>query len=142
MHASGAAYRGYELATDATQKSQALFVLGQTLQRRSYWRPAIDALKMSFETADNQAAHEAYDKLRAEHGFRMMDYKIDNEATPPRLCLQFSEDLSRTQSDVSKFVSIDGRDPQTLVQEGKQLCLDGLKHGERYQVQIRVRVAV
>ena len=137
VHASGAAYRGYELAKDAGQKSNALFVLGQSLERRSYWRPAIDALKMSFEAADNQAAHEAYDKLRAEHGFRMMDYKTDNEATPPRVCLQFSEDLSRTQSDVAKFVSIDGKDPQSLVQEGKQLCFEGLKHGERYQVQIR-----
>jgi alpha-2-macroglobulin len=137
VHASGAAYRGYELAKDAAQKSNALFVLGQTLERRSYWRPAIDALKMSFEAADNQAAHEAYDKLRAEHGFRMMDYKVDNEATPPRLCLQFSEDLSRTQTDVAKFISIDGKDPSSLVQEGKQLCLEGLKHGERYQVQIR-----
>jgi alpha-2-macroglobulin len=137
VHASGAAYRGYELAKDAAQKSIALFVLGQALERRSYWRPAIDALKMSFEVSDNQAAHEAYDKLRAEHGFRMMDYKTDNESSPPRLCLQFSEDLARTQTDVAKFVSIDGKDPQSLVQEGKQLCFEGLKHGERYQVQIR-----
>ena len=137
VHASGAAYRGYELATEGSQKSNALYVLGQALERRSYWRPAIDALKMSFETADNQPAHEAYDKLRAEHGFRMMDYKTDNEATPPRVCLLFSEDLSRTQTDVAKFVSIDGKDPQTLVQEGKQLCFEGLKHGQRYQVQIR-----
>ena len=94
-------------------------------------------MKLSFEVADNQPAREAYDKLRAEHGFRMMDYKVDNEATPPRVCLQFSEDLSRTQADVAKFVSVDGRDPQSLVQEGKQLCVEGLKHGDRYQIQIR-----
>ena len=137
VHASGAAYRGYELAKDAAQKSRALLVLGQTLERRSYWRPAIDALKLSVETADNQAAREAYDKLRAEHGFRMIDYKTDSEATPPRVCLQFSEDLSRTQTDVAKFVSVDGKDPQTLVQDGKQLCIEGLQHGARYQVQIR-----
>ena len=67
----------------------------------------------------------------------MTDYKSDNEATPPRLCLEFSEDLSRTQTDVAKFISVDGKDPQNLVQEGKQLCIEGLKYGERYQVQIR-----
>ncbi|MBR2534496.1 MAG: alpha-2-macroglobulin family protein [Hyphomicrobium sp.] len=137
VHASGAAYRGYERATDAAQKSKALFVLGQALERRSYWRPAIDALRMSFEVADNQPAREAYDKLRAEHGFRMMDYRVDNEATPPRVCLQFSEDLSRKEVDVAKFVSVDGKDPQSLTQEGKQLCVEGLKHGERYQIQMR-----
>nr|HPG88720.1 alpha-2-macroglobulin family protein [Hyphomicrobium sp.] len=137
VHASGAAYRGYERATDSAQKSKALLVLGQALERRSYWRPAIDALRMSFEVADNLPAREAYDKLRAEHGFRMMDYKVDNETTPPRVCLQFSEDLSRKESDVAKFVSVDGKDPQSLIQEGKQLCVEGLKHGERYQIQMR-----
>lgn len=137
VHASGAAYRGYELANDNLAKARALYVLGQTLERRSYWRPAIDAMKLSVELADSQAVREAYDKLRTEHGFRMMDYKIDAEATPPRVCLQFSEDLARTQSDVAKFVSVDGKDPQNLVQEGKQLCVEGLVHGQRYQIQIR-----
>ncbi|HMN36891.1 MAG TPA: alpha-2-macroglobulin [Hyphomicrobium sp.] len=137
VHASGAAYRGYQLATTDAQKASALYVLGQALERRSYWRPAIDALKLSMELADSQPVREAYDRLRAEHGFRMTDYKADNETTPPRLCLEFSEDLTHTQGDVSKFVSVDGKDPQNLVQEGKQLCIEGLKHGERYQVQLR-----
>ncbi len=137
VNASAAAYRGYELAKDVAAQARALAVLGQTLERRSYWRPAIDAMKMSIDLADNQPVREYYDKLRAEHGFRMMDYKTDAEATPPRVCLQFSEDLARTQSDVAKFVSIDGKDPQNLVQEGKQLCVEGLAHGQRYIIQIR-----
>ncbi len=137
VHASGAAYRGYERAKDKTQKAHALAVLGTALERRSYWRPAIDALKSSIDLVDDQAAREAYDKLRAEHGFRMTDYKVDNEAMLPRLCLQFSEDLSRTQTDVAKFVSVDGKDPQTLTQDGKQLCVEGLTHGQRYQVTAR-----
>ncbi len=141
VHASGAAYRGYELAKDAPAKAKALSVLGQTLERRSYWRPAIDAYKMSVDLAGaaggDQTTREAYDRLRAEHGFRMTDYKTESDASAPRLCMQFSEDLARTQSDVAKFISIDGKDPQSLVQDGKQLCLEGLKHGARYQVQIR-----
>ncbi|SFV25723.1 alpha-2-macroglobulin family protein [Hyphomicrobium facile] len=137
IYASGAAYRGYQRATDDTQKAHALYVLGRTLETRSYWRPAIDALSLSLTLADDQTTREMYDRLRGEYGFRMTDYKTDNEATPPRLCLQFSEDLSRTQTDVAKFISVGGKDPQNLVQEGKQLCLEGLKHGERYEVQIR-----
>ncbi|MBA2126468.1 alpha-2-macroglobulin [Hyphomicrobium methylovorum] len=137
IYASGAAYRGYERAANTADKAHALSVLGDALKGRSYWRPAIDALKLSLELADNQKTRETYDKLRAEYGFRVTDYKTDNEATPPRLCLQFSEDLSRTQSDVAKFVSVNGKDPQNLVQEGKQLCVEGLKHGDRYVVQVR-----
>ncbi len=137
VYASGAAYRGYQRASAPADKAHALYVLGETLERRSYWRPAIDAMKLSLDLADNQATRESYDKLRGEYGFRMTDYKTDNEATPPRLCLEFSEDLSRTQTDVAKFISVDGKDPQNLVQEGKQLCVEGLKHGARYEVQIR-----
>ncbi|WP_045837423.1 alpha-2-macroglobulin [Hyphomicrobium sp. 99] len=137
IYASGAAYRGYQRATDDAQKAHALFVLGRTLEARSYWRPALDALSLSLALADDQTTREMYDRLRGEYGFRMTDYKTDNDATPPRLCLQFSEDLSRTQTDVAKFISVGGKDPQNLVQDGKQLCLEGLKHGERYEVQIR-----
>jgi hypothetical protein len=137
IYASGAAYRGYQLASTQPDKAHALYVLGQTLERRSYWRPAIDALKLSLDLADNQQTREAYDKLRGQYGFRMTDYKTDNETTPPRLCLEFSEDLSRTQTDVAKFISVNGKDPQNLVQDGQQLCIEGLKHGERYVVQIR-----
>jgi uncharacterized protein YfaS (alpha-2-macroglobulin family) len=137
IYASGAAYRGYQLATATPDKARALFILGQTLERRSYWRPAIDAMKLSLDLADDQTTREVYDKLRGQYGFRMTDYKTDNEATPPRLCLEFSEELSRTQTDVAKFISVNGKDPQNLVQDGRQLCVEGLKHGDRYVVQVR-----
>lgn len=137
VHASGAAYRGYQLAATDSDRAAALYVLGQALERRSYWRPVIDAMKLSYELADNQGAHEAYDRLRAAYGFRMMDYRVDNEVTPPRVCLQFSEDLSRSETDVAKFVSVNGKDPESLTQDGKNLCVENLKHGDRFEIQIK-----
>jgi uncharacterized protein YfaS (alpha-2-macroglobulin family) len=137
IYASGAAYTGYQRASGNPDKAHALYVLARTLEARSYWRPAIDALTQALTLAEDQTTREMYDRLRGQYGFRMTDYKTDNDATPPRLCLQFSEDLSRTQTDVAKFISVGGKDPQNLVQDGKQLCLEGLKYGERYQVQIR-----
>ena len=137
VNASGAAYFGYERAQGDPQKARALAVLGDALQRRSYWRPAIEALKTSLALADNGAVRETYDKLRSEHGFRMTDYKAEAEMAAPRLCLQFSEALARGQVDFTKFVSVDGKDPQSVSAENEQLCIDGLSHGQRYRVQIR-----
>lgn len=139
VNASGAAFRAYQLAgTDQNLKAQALSSLGEALMRRSYWRPAIDALAASLQFADAQKVRETYDKLRAEHGFRMADYKTDNEAAIPRVCVQFSEGLSRAGNiDFTKYVSVDGKDPQSLVAEGRQLCLEGLSYGKRYEVQVR-----
>ena len=53
IYASGAAYHGYQRATEPAQKAHALYVLGRTLEARSYWRPAIDAMKLSLDIADN-----------------------------------------------------------------------------------------
>ncbi len=137
VNASGAAYLAYERAQETQLKANALIVLAAALQRRSYWRPAIDALKTSLALSDDASVHQLYDKLRAEHGFRMVDYKTESETASPRLCLQFSEALSRGQVDFAKYVSVDGKDPQGVVAEGEQLCVEGLAHGERYEVQLR-----
>ncbi len=137
VNASGAAYRAYELATDKALKARALAVLGEAMERRSYWRPAIDAMKSSLALADNASVREAYEKLRENHGFRMTDYRTEQDAAVPRLCVQFSETLSRGQVDFAKFVSVDGKDPQTVTVEGSQLCIEGVQHGQRYEVQLR-----
>ncbi|MEE9546388.1 MAG: alpha-2-macroglobulin family protein, partial [Hyphomicrobium sp.] len=137
VNASGAAYLAYQQARNAQQKARALAVLGAALQRRSYWRPAIDALKASLALSDDGRVRSVYEKLRAERGFRMTNYKTESEAVSPRLCLQFSERLSRGRVDFAKFVSIDGKDPQGVTAEGEQLCVDGLVHGQRYEVLLR-----
>ena len=138
VNASGAALRAYQLAPSGEQKAAALASLGEALQRRAYWRPALEAYGASLQLVDSQSTRETYDKLRAEHGFRMVDYKTENDAANPRVCLQFSEMLTRASGvDFAKFVAVDGHDPQSLLAEGRQLCLEGLTYGQRYEVKLR-----
>ena len=137
VNASGAAYKAYQLAGDPNSKAKALAVLGDAMQRRSFWRPAIEAMKASLAITEDAAIRTAFEKLRAEHGFRMTDYTTESEAASPRVCVQFSEVLARGQIDFAKFVSLDGKDPQSVAVEGSQVCVDGLVHGQRYEIQIR-----
>ncbi len=137
VNASGAAYRAYKLANDSALKARALAVLGDAMQRRSYWRPSIEALKSSLSLVEAADVRETYEKVRAEHGFRMTDYSTDGDAASPRICIQFSENLSRGQVDFAKFVAVNGRDPQSVSVEGSQLCVDGVEHGQRYELQLR-----
>ena len=53
VNASGAALIAYERARTPAAKAAALWVLHEALKRRSYWRPAIDALKASLGLAEN-----------------------------------------------------------------------------------------
>jgi uncharacterized protein YfaS (alpha-2-macroglobulin family) len=137
VNASGAAYHAYGLAKDDASKAEALGLVGEAMRRRSYWRPAIEALKASLSLADNGAIRNSYETLRTEHGFRMMDYAAEAELATPRLCVKFSENLARGQIDFAKFVSVDGKDPQSVSAEGQRLCVEGLQHGQRYEVAIR-----
>ena len=137
VNASGAALIAYERAQTPASKASALWVLHEALKRRSYWRPAIDALKSSLSLVESAQSREAYDTLVAEHGFRILEYKVDADSALPRLCIQFSERLASGQIEWSQYFMVDGKDPQAVTTEARQICVDGLVHGKRYEVQVR-----
>ena len=137
VNASGAGYRALETATNDQQRAEALAVLGEALKARSMWRPAIDALAASVRLVNDDEVSSTLDALRAEHGFRVIDYKTESDAVEPRLCINFSERLPSAPGDLQKFVAVDGREPQNMTVEGQQLCIDGLEHGKRYEVHLR-----
>jgi len=136
-NAGGAAYRAYQLATSESLKARALATLGEALRRRSYWRPALEALKTSLALNATPGVRASYEKLHAKRGFRIVNYAVDNQSASPRLCVTFSEVLRGEDLDYAPFVSVDGDDPQAVSAQGRQLCIGGLTHGERYQVKLR-----
>lgn len=136
-NASGAALIGYSRAKSNTEKVAALWILHEALKRRSYFRPAIDALAASLSVAESSEVREAYDGLVSQHGFRILEYKVEADSELPRLCIQFSERLAAGVTDWAKYFKVDGKDPQSVNAEARQICLDGLKHGRRYEVNVR-----
>ena len=137
VNASGAAWYAYERAQTPAAKAAGLVVLHDALKRRSYFRPAIDALKASLALVDAPEVRDALERLVAEHGFRIAEYKVDTEAALPRLCIQFTERLAPGQVDWAQYFKVDGRDPQAVNAEAQQICIDGFAHGKRYEVQVR-----
>src|SRR5262249_22227441 len=53
---------------------------------------------------------------------------------------QFSEELPGRRTDLSPFVSMGGTDRPALTVEDKQICVEGLKHGERYNITLRAGI--
>jgi alpha-2-macroglobulin len=137
VNASGAAWNAYQRGKTTTTKAAALFVLHEAFRRRSYWRAAIDALRASVALAPDAQAQTALEALVAEHGFRITEYKVDSDAAQPRLCIQFSEQLASGQADWAQYVQVNGKDPQAATAEARQICIDGLAHGGRYEVRVR-----
>src|SRR6202021_1169854 len=134
--ASTAAYIAYQRATNAGDEADALAVLGRALSERKLWRPALDALRLSLDMREVAEVRGSYEKMRDEYGSRLLDYTIDSDSASPRACFQFSEDLAK-RTDFAPFVALAGNDKPALTSEGQQLCVDGLKHGERYNINLR-----
>ncbi len=135
--ASVTAYQAYKLAKTNEDKASALAQLGSALENRSYWRPALNALKLSLYLNENREVREQYKALRAIRGFRITNYQVDSETENPRLCVQFSERLQYGDVDFAKFVTVNGKAPAGALAEDRQLCVEGLKHGKRYVVKVR-----
>ena len=111
-------------------------MLGSALAERKLWRPALDALRLSLDQKEVADVRGQYEKLRDEKGFRLLDYSVDSDSASPRACFQFSEDLAK-RVDFNPFVALAGTDSPALTSEEKQLCVEGLKHGERYTINLR-----
>jgi alpha-2-macroglobulin len=135
--ASTAAYIAYQRAGDRNLEADSLSVLGRTLADRQQWRGALDALRTSLELREVAELRGQYEKLRAEHGFRLLDFTVDSDSISPRSCFQFSEELPGRRTDFSPFVAVAGIDRPAISASEKQLCVEGLKHGERYSVTLR-----
>ena len=135
--ASTAAYIAYQRAGDPNLEADSLTVLGRALSDRKIWRPALDALRLALDLREVADLRGQYERLRTEHGFRLLDYSVDSDAISPRTCFQFSEELPGRRTDFSPFVMVAGQDKPALSANDKQLCVEGLKHGERYQITLR-----
>jgi hypothetical protein len=134
--ASTAAYIAYQRAGNPAEEADALAVLGRAMSDRRLWRPALDSLRLSLDMREVAEVRGQYEKMRDEHGFRLLDYTVDSDGASPRACFQFSEDLAK-RVDFAPFLALAGTDKPALSAEGKQLCVDGLKHGERYNINLR-----
>jgi alpha-2-macroglobulin len=135
--ASTAAYIAYGRAGDRNLEADSLSVLGRTLADREQWRGALNAMRASLELRETADLRGQYEKLRSEHGFRLLDFTVDADSISPRACFQFSEDLPGRRTDFSPFVAVGGVDRPAISANDKQLCVEGLKHGERYSVTLR-----
>ncbi len=134
--ALAAAYQAYLRAASPQAEARALAFLGEAQANQSDWRPALEAYRASLALDDQASVRETYEALRAEHGFRILDYKVDSDAAAPRACFTFSEALP-PRTDFAPFVAVSGASNAAVTAEGSQVCVDGLKHGGRYAVVLR-----
>jgi len=136
QNARTAAYVAYQRATTPKEEAAALASLATAFGKSGDWRPALNALRLALTLNDNQGLQATYGQLREKYGFRASNFSVDSDAASPRACFQFTEPLLK-RADFSPFVSVLGEDKPALSVDDKQLCVEGLKHGQTYDVTLR-----
>ena len=119
---------GAELAAAAT-------LLAHALEDSERGRAMIPALRLAISEAPSEALEAELDRAVGLYGFRVVDTRVENDAAEPRICALFSEDLAGgvTHADFLQ-TSTSGLSVEA---EGRQFCISGVHHGQRYEVTLR-----
>ncbi len=137
-NAHAAAYQAYRLAPGPREEAVALTTLAETYVRAEEPRAAIEVVRRAVRISQIPEAVALYDRLRPEFGFKVDEYKVDNDAASPRVCFTFTEDLKTGgKVDYTPFVAVAGLANPAVTVETRQLCVDGLEHGKRYGIVLR-----
>ncbi|WP_035724286.1 alpha-2-macroglobulin family protein [Fodinicurvata fenggangensis] len=135
--ATGAAVTAYRLSRSASDRADALAALAAALEKRSLFRPALSAYEASLALQSSPQVQALYASLKRRKGFRVVDHSVESDSATPRVCVQFSETLVRSDVDYAQYVTVDRARAPAIDQDDKQLCVSGLEHGEQYRITIR-----
>ena len=130
------ALNAYLRAVTEGDRAYVLRLIGWSLADRYEWKAAIRAYRASLALVEHAQTRETYDRIVAEHGFRIVDHDIEADAAAPRICLNFSDRLA-TSDNLADYVSVEGGANLPVEAGGQQICIDGVEHGRRYRVTAR-----
>ncbi|MET0301562.1 MAG: MG2 domain-containing protein, partial [Methyloceanibacter sp.] len=131
-----AGYIAYQRATTPEEESVSLVTLANAFTKREEWRQALNALKLALELRPTPELQIVYAGLREKYGFRVANFSVDSDAASPRACFQFTEGLPK-RTDFAPFIAVAGEDKPALSVDDRQICVEGLKHGETYGITLR-----
>ncbi|MBD3665569.1 alpha-2-macroglobulin family protein [Sulfitobacter sp. TSTF-M16] len=131
-----AATNAYLRADANAVRADALTVMARALEANRRGRDMIPALRLAQTLSPRNDLQTALDDAIGKYGFRVVDHRIDNDAAAPRICGEFSEKLVQVGVDYEPFVRIEGRGLAVQASES-QLCIDGVEHGQRYEITFR-----
>ncbi len=131
-----AAISGFLRSAGEAQQANALIEMAVALEALERGRATIPALRLAQSLSPRDETAGALERALGLFGFRLTETSVDSDAAAPRICATFSEDLVEGGVDYTPFVAseITGI---AVSASGRQLCIDGLTHGERYSFTLR-----
>jgi uncharacterized protein YfaS (alpha-2-macroglobulin family) len=136
-HVMSAAYNAYRKSTDPLERGEALFIIGRDYDRHDKYKEALAAFQAGLGFNQSPGVATRVDQLKALVAFRVIKVEVEAEADNARACLRFNEPIA-TKGDVSYGAYVRSTPELAGIVTGRNdtVCLEGLKHGETYQVSL------
>ncbi len=131
-----AASNAYLRALNDPMRVTALMEMAPALERLNRGRDMVRALRLAESIQPRADVLTALESAVAKYGFRITEHRADNESAAPRICAEFSETLIKAGTDYTPFVRLPSAG-MVVEPDERQLCIDGVQHGERYTVTFR-----
>ncbi|HML11061.1 MAG TPA: MG2 domain-containing protein [Stellaceae bacterium] len=136
-HAMASAYNAYRKSTDPVERAEGLFIIGRDYDRHDKYKEALAAFQAGVAFNPSPGVATRIDQLKALVAFRVIKVEVEAEADAARACLRFNEPIA-TKGDVSYGAYVRSTPELAGIVTGRAdtVCLEGLKHGETYQVSL------
>ncbi len=135
--AYAASINAYLRAETSALRHSILVTMGEALESNGQGRDTVQALRLAqaLQPRDDTAA--LLDSAIGKYGFRIAESDVQADTQHPRICANFTEDLFATGVDYSSFVQIDAPGLTVEAVGTRQICVEGVQHGQRYSFTFR-----
>jgi uncharacterized protein YfaS (alpha-2-macroglobulin family) len=131
------AINAYLRAEDLGLRHNILITLGDAAEKIGRGRDKVQALRLAQALQPRDDTALALDDAMGKYGFRIQANEVESDSARPRICVTFTERLVASGVDYSTFVQL----PEpglTVSNDGyRQLCVEGVEHGQRYALTFR-----
>src|SRR6516164_3968609 len=136
-HAMASAYNAYLKSTDPVERAVALFVIGHDYDRHDKQKEALAAFEAGLTFTQQPSVAERVEELRRLVAFRVTKVEVQAESEWGRACLRFNEAITaKSEISYGSFVRSEPPLEGIVTARGDTLCLDGMKHGGIYNLEI------
>ena len=131
------AINAYLRADDTALQHTILITMADAAEAIGRGRDRVQALRLAQDLQPRDDTAVALADAIAKYGFRIEANEVQSNTARPRICVSFTENLVASGVDYSTFVQL----PEpglTVSNDGyRQLCVEGVEHGQRYALTFR-----
>ncbi len=132
-------YSAYRASSDPGFASEALRALSSVQEAREDHVSAELALIASLAVKEDPGAEVRLERLRHEHGFRVVEVHIAQNRDDPMACLALSAEVAERQHEaIADYLRLEpSRGDHPVVLRGSTVCIGNLEHGAEYSLTLR-----